>query len=271
MPELPEVETTRRYIAPYVTGKRVERVIVRAASLRRPIPPELTAKLPGRTVRAVERRGKYLLLRCDKGTVILHLGMSGHLRIVPADTPPEKHDHLDIVLSGGLSLRFNDPRRFGLALWTDSDPMQHPLLAGLGPEPLEKGFDGACLYRKSRSRLVAAKQFIMNSRIVAGVGNIYANEALFRAGIHPAKAAGRLSRPQCELLADAVREVLLASIAEGGTSIRDFSLGEEKPGYFALRLNVYGRSGEPCPSCGAPIQQARQGGRATYFCRQCQK
>lgn len=271
MPELPEVETTRRGIAPHVEGETVERVIIRAASLRRPVPAELVSGLTGRVIRAVERRGKYLLLRCTKGTAILHLGMSGSLRIVSAATPPGKHDHLDIVFTSGICLRFNDPRRFGIALWTDGDPLLHPLLAGLGPEPLEGGFDGAYLHRRSRGRKVAVKQFIMDSRIVVGVGNIYASEALFRAGIHPERPAGGLSPAECKRLSQAIKEVLLASIAEGGTTLRNFSVGEEQPGYFAVRLNVYGRSGEPCPACGAPIRQVRQGGRSTYFCRRCQK
>jgi formamidopyrimidine-DNA glycosylase len=271
MPELPEVETARRGIAPYVEGETVARVIVRTASLRRPVPEELAAELPGRTIRAVERRGKYLLLRCSKGSVILHLGMSGSLRIIPATAPPGKHDHLDIVLKSGLCLRLNDPRRFGIALWTEDDPLDHPLLAGLGPEPLEECFNGGYMYRRSRGRQVAVKQFIMESRNVAGVGNIYASEALFKAGINPARPAGGLSPAECERLAGAIKEVLEASIAEGGTTLQNFRVGEERPGYFSLRLQVYGRTGEPCLACGAPIQSVRQGGRATYFCRRCQK
>ncbi len=185
MPELPEVETTRRGIAPYVEGKRVEKVVVRQAKLRLPVSAEISAELPGRTILRAQRRGKYLILRLERGAVILHLGMSGNLRLVPATTPPEKHDHLDIVLETGLALRFTDPRRFGLALWTGEEPLNHPLLMGLGPEPLEEGFTGDYLFRTGRGRVVAVKQFIMDSHIVAGVGNIYANEALFRAGIHP--------------------------------------------------------------------------------------
>jgi formamidopyrimidine-DNA glycosylase len=271
MPELPEVETTRRGIAPHVEGKRVSKVVVRSGKLRRPVPPELPELLTGRTILRVERRGKYLLLRTDRGSVILHLGMSGHLRIVPAMTAAEKHDHLDIVLENGTALRLTDPRRFGLALWTTGDPLEHPLLAGLGPEPLEEEFDGDYLFQASRGRSLAVKQFIMESRIVAGVGNIYANEALFRAGIHPARPAGRISRIRCHRLAEAAREVLTAAIALGGTTLRDFSDGEGKPGYFRLRLDVYGREGEPCPKCGDSIRQSRQGGRATYFCRKCQR
>jgi formamidopyrimidine-DNA glycosylase len=271
MPELPEVETTRRGIAPYLEGKRVSGVIVRSGKLRRPVSPELPDELPGRTILRVERRGKYLLLRTDRGTVILHLGMSGHLRLVQAETPPEKHDHLDIVLEKDRALRFTDPRRFGLALWTTGDPLGHPLLAGLGPEPLEEDFTGDYLFLASRGRSLAVKQFIMDGRTVAGVGNIYANEALFRAGIHPARPAGKISRVRCRRLAQAIRGVLTDAIAMGGTTLRDFRNGEGKPGYFRLRLDVYGREGEPCTKCGAAIRQSRQGGRATCFCRKCQR
>jgi len=186
-------------------------------------------------------------------------------------TAAEKHDHLDIVLANGTALRFTDPRRFGLALWTTGDPHKHPLLAGLGPEPLEEEFDGDYLFQASRGRSLAIKQFIMDGRTVAGVGNIYANEALFRAGIHPARPAGRISRIRCRLLAQTIREVLIEAIAMGGTTLRDFRGGEGKPGYFRLCLDVYGHEGEPCPKCGAAISQTRQGGRATYFCWKCQR
>jgi formamidopyrimidine-DNA glycosylase len=197
--------------------------------------------------------------------------MSGHLRIVPATTPAEKHDHLDIVLTNGTALRFTDPRRFGLALWTTGNPREHPLLAGLGPEPLEEEFHGEYLFLASRGRSLAVKQFLMDGSTVAGVGNIYANEALFRAGIHPARPAGGISRARCRRLAQAIREVLSEAIALGGTTLRDFRDGEGKPGYFRLRLDVYGRAGEPCPKCGAAIGQTRQGGRATCFCSICQR
>jgi len=271
MPELPEVETTRRAIAPYIEGKTVTGVLVRNAGLRWPIPAELTSTLPGQKIRSVDRRGKYLLVHCGRGTLILHLGMSGCLSVVPSTTAPGKHDHLDIVLDDGLSLRFNDPRRFGTALWTDDDPLRHRLLARLGPEPLTDGFDGAYLFEKSRGRKMAVKQFIMDSHVVVGVGNIYANEALFRAGIHPERHVGELSRGDCSRLAEGIREVLRAAIAEGGTTIRDFRVGEEQTGYFAVQLKVYGRAGHPCPSCGNPLRQTRQGGRSTYFCDCCQR
>lgn len=271
MPELPEVETTRRGIAPYVEGKRVERVIVRRAELRLPVSGEISAELPGRTILRAERRGKYLILRLGRGAVILHLGMSGNLRLVPATTPPGKHDHLDIVLETGLALRFTDPRRFGLALWTAEEPLKHPLLAGLGPEPLEEGFTGDHLFQASRGRAVAVKQFLMDSHIVAGVGNIYANEALFRAGIHPARSAGAISMARFRRLAEAIRDVLSEAIEQGGTTLRDFRDNEGKPGYFRLHLEAYGRGGEPCRRCGAAIRATRQGGRSTYFCGKCQR
>lgn len=271
MPELPEVETTRRGIAPYLEGIRVSRVIARTGNLRLPVPRELLEELPGRKILKVDRRGKYILLRTTSGTVILHLGMSGHLRIVPAITPPGKHDHLDFILETSLALRFTDPRRFGLALWTDEEPYNHPLLMGIGPEPLLNGFDGNYLFHKSRKRTLAIKQFIMDSHIVAGVGNIYANEALFRAGIHPLRSVGAISRERYTRLAQSLRDVLCEAIELGGTTLRDFHDSEGKPGYFALNLDVYGRGGEPCHKCGVTIQATRQGGRATYFCKACQR
>ena len=270
MPELPEVETTRRGIAPHLEGKRIVRVEVRAGKLRRPLGKEL-AQAAGQMVQRVERRAKYLLLRCDGGTLLLHLGMSGSLRIVPASQPPGKHDHLDLALDDGMALRFCDPRRFGLAAWTAEDPLTHPLLAGCGPEPLDNEFGGDHLYRMSRDRTVAVKQLLMDGRTVAGVGNIYANEALFRAGIRPETPAGRLSRERCQRLAVAVKEVLAEAIELGGTTLRDFADGEGKPGYFRIRLAVYDRAGDPCPRCATPITATRQGGRSTYCCRKCQR
>jgi formamidopyrimidine-DNA glycosylase len=271
MPELPEVEITCRAVAPFLEGKRVIKVIARTGKLRLPVPMELLEELPGWTIIKVERRGKYLLLRTTPGTVILHLGMSGHLSIVPSAAPPGKHDHLDIVLETGLALRFNDPRRFGLAIWTYEEPLSHPLLAELGPEPLEDMFDGDYLFHISRKRKLVIKQFIMNSHVVAGVGNIYANEALFRAGIHPASCAGSISQDRYRRLTKALRDVLNEAIGLGGTTLGDFQGSEGKPGYFALSLVVYGRGGEPCHKCGATIQAIRQGGRATYFCKACQR
>ena len=271
MPELPEVEITRRGIAPYLEGVRVSGVSARTGKLRLPIPRELLEELPGRTILKVERRGKYLLLRTTSGTVILHLGMSGHLRIVPSAAPPARHDHMDIVLASGKALRFTDPRRFGLALWTCEEPLGHPLLAGLGAEPLEDLSGGDYLFHASRKRTLAVKQFIMDSHVMAGVGNIYANEALFRAGIHPLRSAGAILRGRYTHLAQALRDVLNAAIDLGGSTLGDFQESEGKPGYFSLRPDVYGRGGEPCPRCGSAIQATRQGGRSTYFCKVCQR
>ncbi len=271
MPELPEVETTRRGIAPYLEGKRVRKVVARIPRLRLPVPPELAAALPDRVIRKVLRRGKYLILMTDAGSAILHLGMSGSLRIVEADAPPGKHDHLDIVLDSGLALRLTDPRRFGLALWTAGDPLAHPLLAGLGPEPLEDGFDGAYLHRAGRKRTVAIKQFIMDGSVVAGIGNIYASEALFRAGIRPDLPAGQLTPSRCKRLAAAVREVLAEAVSRGAAALQVFRDGSGSVEWFTIRTDVYGRAGDPCPRCGAPIRSTRQGNRATYFCPRCQR
>jgi formamidopyrimidine-DNA glycosylase len=272
MPELPEVETTRRGIAPHVLGQTVTDLVVREPRLRWPVPAELPEKLRGRTIRAVERRGKYLLLHtATTGTLLIHLGMSGSLRVTDPALPPKKHDHLDLVLASGLALRFHDPRRFGCWLWTEDDPCAHPLLAELGPEPLEAGFGGAHLHGRSRGRSVAVKAFIMDSHVVVGVGNIYANEALFRAGIAPHRPAGRVSADRYEKLADAIRAVLAASIEQGGTTLRDFVNEAGNPGYFRQTLQVYDRAGEPCLRCGAAIKRVRLGQRATYWCPRCQR
>jgi formamidopyrimidine-DNA glycosylase len=271
MPELPEVEIARRGIAPHLVGKRICRVVSRTEKLRLPIPPGLDSRLSGQFILALERRGKYLLVRCSAGTLILHLGMSGNLRLVTAALPAGKNDRLDLVLDSGLSLRFIDPRRFGTVVWTEDDPLSHPLLAAHGPEPLGDDFSGDYLYGKSRGRTRAIKQLIMDSQILAGVGNIYANEALFRAAILPGTAAGKLSATQCQRLADAIKEVLTDAIACGGSTLDDFLGYEGKPGYFPMKFAVYGRSGSPCPICSAPIQQSRLGGRSTYFCSNCQR
>jgi len=271
MPELPEVETTRRGIAPHLTGHAVADVIVRHPQLRWPVPRGLAGKLRGCVVQAVERRAKYLLLRFERGTLILHLGMSGSLRLIDAGTPAGKHDHFDLVLDTGRALRLTDPRRFGAVLWTRDDPMQHELLRDLGPEPLGDEFNADYLYRATRKRKTAIKLFIMDSKIVVGVGNIYASEALFRAGIHPSRAAGGLSQERCARLVAAIREVLHEAIKQGGTTLRDFIGGDGKPGYFAQQLRVYGRAGEPCTACGATIKQTRHGQRSTYYCPRCQR
>lgn len=271
LPELPEVETTRRGVAPHVAGRKILRVEVREPRLRWPVPDALVAELPGQRFSAVERRAKYLLFRCSSGTLLVHLGMSGSLRIVGAGEPPGKHAHADIVFDSGKALRYTDPRKFGCLLWQAAASGEHPLLAGLGPEPLGGGFDGALLHRAGRGRKTAVKNLIMDSRTVVGVGNIYACEALFLAGIHPARACGRISLARYEALAAAIRKVLARAIRAGGTTLRDFSGGDGRPGYFKQRLHVYGRGGESCVSCGASLRELRLGQRATVFCPACQR
>ncbi len=271
MPELPEVETTRRGIRPALRGRTVTGFVLREPRLRWPVDPELVRELPGRRVRDVRRRAKYLLIELDRGTLIAHLGMSGSLRVLPADAPRLVHDHWDLQLDSGRCLRFNDPRRFGSLIRVDASPDTHPLLAGLGPEPLERGFDKEYLARLARGRRVAIKQFLMDQRIVVGVGNIYASEALFRAGIHPRRAAGRVSRQRLGRLVDAVRAVLGDAIRQGGTTLRDYVAADGTPGYFRQKLDVYERAGEPCRRCGTTVRQLVQGQRSTYFCPACQR
>lgn len=269
MPELPEVETTRRGIAPHVLGKRIRQIRVRQPRLRWPVPDDIH-QAEGRQIQAVERRGKYLLLRLRNGTLLIHLGMSGSLRLVGADEPPLLHDHVDLLCSDGTCLRYCDPRRFGAWLWTTAPPLHHPLLAALGPEPLTDAFSGAYLTQRAAGRTVPVKTFLMDSHVVVGVGNIYANEALFRAGIHPRRAAGNIHGDRYESLVQAVKQVLTAAIALGGTTLRDFVGGDGKPGYFQQTLNVYGRGGEPCRQCGHRLQEIRLAQRATVFCKTCQ-
>ena len=270
MPELPEVETVRRGIAPHLIGEIVTEVVVRQPRLRWPVPEELARQLPGQTIRRVERRAKYLLLRTDAGTAILHLGMTGRLRLLPADAPLQKHDHVDLALACGQCLRFNDSRRFGALLWTAEPPEQHPLLQGLGPEPFDPVFSGAYLHRRAVGRAAAVKTFIMDNHVVVGVGNIYANEALFAAGISPLRPASQVAKAECERLAVAIRGILAEAILQGGTSLRDFVGGDGEPGYFQQSLRVYDRHALSCATCGQPIQRCRIGQRATYFCPRCQ-
>ena len=270
MPELPEVETTRRGIGPYVTGRTVTGLVLRNPNLRWPVSRRLAGELAGQTVSALERRAKYLLLRTGGGTLLMHLGMSGSLRIVAPGTQPGPHDHVDILF-GERVLRLRDPRRFGSLHWTRRPPERHRLLRALGPEPLGPAFDGDYLYRSSRGRRVAVKPFLMDSRVVAGLGNIYANEALYRAGIDPRRAAGRIGRQRYRRLAEATRAVLSEAIALGGTTLRDFVNSDGQPGYFRLALNVYDRAGGSCPGCRAPIREIRQGQRATFYCPACQR
>ncbi len=270
MPELPEVETTRRGITPYLVGRRIAAVIVRQRQLRWPVPPVLEQKMDGQIIKSVERRGKYLLLRTPTGTAILHLGMSGSLRILTRNQPAERHDHVDFVFDDNSCLRFQDPRRFGAVLWTETEPESHGLLRKLGPEPLGCRFSGNYLHQRAGGRRVAVKQFVMDGRIVVGVGNIYACESLFLAGIHPGRPAGRISLSRYCRLASAIKQTLEQAIACGGTTLRDFRDNDGQPGYFQQQLSVYGRHGEPCPQCNTPIRQIRQAQRTTFYCGRCQ-
>lgn len=270
MPELPEVETSRRGIEPYLTGQSVRRVIVRDRRLRWPVPRSLDRELPGQRIRSVERRAKYILINTDAGTVLLHLGMSGHVSILPAGTPAGIHDHVDIELDSGEMLRLRDPRRFGSLHWT-KQPLRHKLIRDLGPEPLGDTFDGRYLHERSRGRKVSVKPFIMTASVVVGVGNIYASEALFRAGIHPRRPAGRISAERYEKLALAIRDVLARAIRAGGTTLRDFYGSTGEAGYFKQQLDVYGRDGEPCRRCGEPIRSIVLGQRSTFYCKNCQR
>ncbi len=270
MPELPEVETTRRGLEPHVVGRRITAVEVREPRLRWPVPADLSAALAGRRIDSLGRRAKYLLFATGDGTLLLHLGMSGSLRYLPGFEPPQAHDHVDICLEGGARLRLNDPRRFG-SLHFARVAAEHPLLCDLGPEPLEPGFTADYLWRTARGRRVAIKQHLMNGRVVVGVGNIYASEALFRAGIRPTRPAGRIARARFPRLVDAVREVLAEAIGHGGTTLRNFVGGDGRPGYFRQELSVYERDGEPCKRCGTAIRRTVLGQRATYHCPRCQR
>lgn len=273
MPELPEVEVTRRGVAPHLEGRVVTDVVLRHSGLRWPFPDQLARRLCGHTIRFTGRRGKYLLIGFDHGTLIVHLGMSGHLRVLPAGTPPQKHDHFDLEV-GGQVLRMTDPRRFGAVLWhgaEDGDISEHMLLRGLGVEPLEDAFSASILYRMTRNRTAPIKQVLLAGDIVVGVGNIYASESLFKAGINPKTPAYRIGLVRYEKLAQAIRETLAAAIEQGGSTLRDFMAADGQPGYFQQSYFVYDRAGEPCRICGAPVRQLRQGQRSTFYCVNCQK
>jgi len=270
MPELPEVETTRRGIAPHVEGRRVEAVLVRQPKMRWPVPQTVQSAV-GLSITAVRRRAKYLLLDTAAGSIIIHLGMSGSLTVQSKNKIVLKHDHIDIVLDDGNCLRLNDPRRFGAFLWQGCDEPELKLFADLGPEPLTDDFDGERLYQLSRRRTVAVKNFIMTNAVVVGVGNIYANEALFMTGIDPRKAAGKVSRRLYLKLAENIKDVLARAIEQGGTTLRDFMGADGKPGYFRMQLKVYGKAGEACPTCETPIRSLSIGQRNSFFCPQCQK
>jgi formamidopyrimidine-DNA glycosylase len=271
MPELPEVETTRRGIAPAIQGRLICQMLVRQPRLRWPVPAYLPELLKGQSIRSVERRAKYLLLSTERGTLIVHLGMSGSLRILTEGQPYGKHDHVDLIFTDRTLLRFNDPRRFGAVLWTDEPVAEHPLLKDLGPEPLTAEFDGSQLYALAQNRKTPIKSFIMDSHIVVGVGNIYANEALFRAGILPTRHAGKISLARYRRLVECIRLVLDDAIRQGGTTLRDFVNEAGKPGYFKQQLKVYGRAGQPCSVCGEALAEIRLCGRSTVFCKHCQR
>jgi len=270
LPELPEVETTLRGIEPHMQNQQISRVIVRDSRLRWPVPANVQ-KADGQKVVGLRRRGKYLLIELESGGLIIHLGMSGSLRVLSEPRLPEKHDHFDIELETGDVLRFNDPRRFGSFLWTTHNPEAHPLLAKLGPEPLEGDFSGAYLHRVSAGRRIAIKPLLMNAGIVVGVGNIYASESLFRAGVSPRRSAGRISQVRMDRLAIAVKAVLQESIDAGGTTLRDFLGGDGKPGYFRQQLQVYGRAAQPCVRCKTLIRQIVLAQRSTFYCTNCQR
>ena len=269
MPELPEVETSRRGIEPYLVGHSIQYAVVRNARLRWPVSEQILA-LSDQPVLSVQRRAKYLLIELASGWIIVHLGMSGSLRMLAEETEAGKHDHVDLVISNGMTLRYTDPRRFGAWLWCD-DLATSNVLAHLGPEPLSDAFTGAYLYEKSRNKRTLIKPWLMDNKLVVGVGNIYASESLFTARILPDRPAGSLSKVEVEVLVETIKAVLLRSIEQGGTTLRDFLQSDGKPGYFAQELQVYGRKGEPCRVCGTPIVASKHAQRATFYCRQCQK
>jgi len=270
MPELPEVETSCRGLSPWMEGVRIQAVIVRDRRLRWPVPDDIEANLSGQIIRSLRRRAKYLLFETDIGTAMLHLGMSGSVRIVESDEPAAKHDHIDIQLASGKAMRFRDPRRFGSFLWSENID-EHPLIRNLGPEPLGNNFDGDYLWARARGRRVAIKQLIMNAAVVVGVGNIYASESLFEAGIHPKRRSDRISRMRLHGLADAIKNVLARAIKAGGTTLKDFHGSAGEPGYFQQSLDVYGREGEACHCCNSPITAIVLGQRSTFYCKTCQR
>ncbi len=270
MPELPEVETTVNGIKPLIIKQKVTDIIIRQHQLRWPIPKELPEILKGKTVISVARRAKYILINFQHGTLILHLGMSGSLRFIDKKTQAAKHDHVDIIFNNSQCLRYHDPRRFGAILWSTENIEQHKLISHLGPEPLQQEFDVDYFYNRSRKRTISIKQFIMDSKVVVGVGNIYASESLFLAGIKPTRAAGRVSKARYLKLCNAIKTVLTNAITQGGTTLRDFSNSDGKPGYFKQQLNVYDRAGLPCKNCSRTIKQITQNNRSSYYCSTCQ-
>ena len=270
MPELPEVETTRLGLLPRLQGRTLERIVVRNPRLRWPVPDDLQSHLAGLVLNALNRRGKYLLFDFGPATQIVHLGMSGSLRFAGPDEPAALHDHVDWLFDDGTTLRLRDPRRFGAVLWTEN-VKRHPLLAHLGPEPLTPEFDAAYLHAQCQRRSASIKQVIMDAQVVVGVGNIYASESLFHAGIRPTTAARRLSRPACARLVATIKQVLAAAIAAGGSSLRDYVASDGELGYFQLQTRVYDREGQPCKVCATPIRRIVQGQRASFYCPRCQR
>lgn len=271
MPELPEVETSRRGIEPHLHKRTITGITIRQHKLRWPIPKNLPALAKGQKIREVCRRAKYIYLKLDNGSIIIHLGMSGSLRICTSKTPPEKHDHIDITVSSKKILRLRDPRKFGCVLWTAGDIELHKLIRSLGPEPLDNVFTAEYLHGKAKKRSCSIKSFIMNSHMVVGVGNIYASESLFKAGINPKRKAGSVSLARYEKLVEAIKKTLRDSIEQGGTTLKDFTSEDGQPGYFAQKLLVYGRAGEACSVCGKPVKQITQQARSTFYCSQCQR
>lgn len=271
MPELPEVETTRLGLTPHLQGRRIRTAVVRNRNLRWPVPRKLPELVAGRKIERLERRSKYLLVDCGGAWLIFHLGMSGSLRVVPAELPPGPHDHVDVVLDTGQALRLHDPRRFGAVLWQPGEPGHNKLLQGLAPEPLESDFNADWLFERTRGRKAAIKNLLMDNHLVCGVGNIYANESLFRAGIHPTRAAGRISQPRYGRLVDEIRATLRAAIEAGGSTLRDFVHVDGSPGYFQQSYFVYGRAGEQCLKCGTSIKTVRIGQRSAFYCPSCQR
>ncbi len=270
MPELPEVETTRRALLATLQGRRILRLVVREPRLRQPIPARLSRQLAGTRIETLERRAKYLLLRTAAGSALIHLGMSGSLRIADPASPPAPHDHYDLILDNGCCVRYRDPRRFGLLLWAGRHPERHPLLRSIGPEPFSDRFTGEYLHTISRTRSASVKSLLMNAHVVAGIGNIYANEALYRAAIHPHRPARRIGHARYTVLAAAVRAVLAEAIEAGGTTLRDFHFGAGNTGYFRIQLDVYDHAGDPCPRCKTPLRRLVIAQRASYFCPRCQ-
>lgn len=270
MPELPEVETTLRGIHPYIDSQTVTKVIIRQPRLRWPVPQKLKKELPNQQVKSVYRRGKYILISFDTGTLLIHLGMSGRLCVLSEDVPHGKHDHVEIHFGNGKYLRLTDPRRFGAVLWTNKPIDEHPLIANIGPEPLTTAFTSDYLWQQSRHKKVVIKTFIMNSQVVAGVGNIYATESLFMAGIHPEKPAGNITQDEAKKLVIAIKKILESAIKKGGTTLKDFTQSDGKPGYFSIALQVYGRDGMPCYRCKTPLSFVKLGQRSTVYCSKCQ-